>query len=199
VIADAGVPKGAVPGYLGRVLDGAGDPVGTCFQMAHGVLVTACHVLEDIGAASENSPVKVDPLAGGDRFDVTVARVDPVHDLAVLISETGLPGTSGELAATDRMALRAGVTVTGHAEPDDPGHSYRFLNAPGEWAGWTTRDNAVPLGRVIAGAVVPGMSGAPVIRDDEVPSPGWYPAGTTAPTDGSRARCGWPAPRTLSC
>ena len=165
--AGAGVPAGVVPGYLGRVLDGAGDPVGTCFQVAPGVLVTACHVLADIGAASDDSPVQVDPLAGGDSFEVTVARVDPVHDLAVLISDAGLPGTAGELTATDRVALRAGVTVTGHAVPDDPGHRYRFLNATGEWAGWTTRDDAVPLGRMTAAAVVPGMSGAPVIRDDD--------------------------------
>ena len=156
-----------MPGYLGRVLDGAGDPVGTCFQVAPGVLVTACHVLADIGAASDNSPVRVDPLAGGDSFEVTVARVDPVHDLAVLVSDAGLPGTAGPLTATDQMALRAGVTVTGHAVPDDPGHRYRFLNAPGEWAGWTTRDDAVPLGRLISGAVVPGMSGAPVICDSD--------------------------------
>ncbi len=163
----AGVPWGVVPGYLGRVLDGAGVPVGTCFQVAPGVLVTACHVLEDIGAASDSSPLKVDPLAGGDLFEVTVARVDPVHDLAVLTSDARLPGTAGPLTATDRMALRAGVTVTGHVVPDDPGHRYRFLNAAGEWAGWTTRDDAVPLGRMTAAAVVPGMSGAPVIRDGD--------------------------------
>ena len=163
----AGVRLGVVPGYLGRVLDGAGDPVGTCFQVAPGVLVTACHVLADIGAASDDSLVQVDPLAGGDPFAVSVARVDPVHDLAVLVSDAGLPGTAGPLTATDRMGLRAGVTVTGHAVPDDPGHRYRFLNAPGEWAGWTTRDDAVPLGRMTAAAVVPGMSGAPVIRDDD--------------------------------
>jgi hypothetical protein len=167
VNAAAGVPAGLVPGYLGRVLDGAGDPVGTCFQVAPGVLVTACHVLADIGAASDNSPVQVDPLADGDPFEVTVARVDPVHDLAVLTCDAMLPGTAGPLTATDRVALRAGVTVTGHAVPDDPGHRYRFLNAPGEWAGWTTRDDAVPLGRMTAAAVVPGMSGAPVIRDDD--------------------------------
>ena len=39
------------------------------------------------------------------------------------------------LTATDQMALRTEVTVTGHACSDDPGHTYRFLNASGEWAG----------------------------------------------------------------
>jgi len=74
---------GPVPGYLGRVLSG-GVPVGTCFQVAPGVLVTAWHVLNDIGGAALDNPVQVDPLAGGDPFGATVARLDPVHDLAVL-------------------------------------------------------------------------------------------------------------------
>jgi tetratricopeptide (TPR) repeat protein len=157
---------GRVPGYLGRILDGQGGPVGTCFQVVAGVLVTAWHVLEDIGAA-EDAEVAIDPLAGGDGFVAVVARVDPMHDIAVLTSETALPTSAGPLTATDRMALRAGVTVTGHAMPDDPGHSYRFLDSAGEWAGGTTRDDAVPLGRVNAGSVVKGMSGAPVIRDGD--------------------------------
>ena len=46
----AGGADGRVPGYLGRVLDGDGAPVGTCFQVAPGVLVTAWHVLDEIGA-----------------------------------------------------------------------------------------------------------------------------------------------------
>ena len=157
---------GPVPGYLGRVLAG-GVPVGTCFQVAPGVLVTAWHVLNDIGAADPDSRVRVDPLPGGDPFEATVARLDPVHDLAVLAADTALPGTAGALTATDQMTMRAPVTVTGHAEPEDQGHTYRFLNAPGEWAGWTTRDDTVPLGRMTSGAVVPGMSGAPVICDGD--------------------------------
>ena len=155
-----------VPDYLGRILDG-GDPVGTCFQVAPGVLVTAWHVLNDIGAAAPDSPVQVDPLRGGDPFEATVARLDATHDLAVLVSGTSLPAIAGLLTATDQMTIRAPVTVTGHAEPQDQGNTYRFLNAPGEWAGWTTRDNTVPLGRMTANALVPGMSGAPVICEGD--------------------------------
>ena len=165
--AAAGVSDARVPGYLGRVLDGDGDPVGTCFQVAPGVLVTAWHVLDDIGAAAEDARVRIDPLAGGEAFDAAVARMDPLRDLAVLTSAAGLPTVAGPLTATDQMPLRVTVTVTGHAVPDDPGHTYRFLNAPGEWAGGTTRDEAVPLGRMTSSAVVPGMSGAPVICDSD--------------------------------
>ena len=157
---------GPVPGYLGRVLND-GAPVGTCFQVKPGVLVTAWHVLNDIGAADLDSPVQVDPLTGGDPFEATVARLDPVHDLAVLTARTTLPATAGTLTATDQMTMRAPLTVTGHAEPEDQGHTYRFLNAPGEWAGWTTRDDAVPLGRMTSSDVVPGMSGAPVTCDGD--------------------------------
>ena len=162
-----GVPDGRVPGYLGRVLDGDGDPVGTCFQVAPGVLVTAWHVLEDIGAAADDARVGVDPLAGGEAFGAAVVRMDPLRDLAALAANTRLPEVTAALTATDQMPLRAKVTVTGHAAPDDPGHTYRFLDAPGEWAGATTRDDAVPLGRMTSSAVVPGMSGAPVIRDGD--------------------------------
>ena len=79
----------------------------------------------------------------------------------------GLKGVAGPLAAADSLPLRALVSVTGHAVPDDPGHSYRFPVAPGEWAGGTTRDDAVPLGRLTSSGVVPGMSGAPVVRDGD--------------------------------
>jgi hypothetical protein len=167
VTTAAGVADARVPGYLGRVLDGGGAPVGTCFQVAPGVLVTAWHVLDDIGAAAENARVRIDPLAGGEAFDATVARLDPLRDLAVLTCAAGLPAVTGPLWATDQMPLRVQVTVTGHAVPDDPGHMYRFLNAPGEWAGGTTRDEVVPLGRMTSSAVVPGMSGGPVICDSD--------------------------------
>jgi hypothetical protein len=167
VTTAAGIPDARVPGYLGRVLDGAGAPVGTCFQVAPGVLATAWHVLDDLGAVTENARVRIDPLAGGRAFEAAVVRMDPLRDLAVLTTATGLSAAAGPLVATDQVPLRATVTVTGHAAPDDPGHMYRFLNAPGEWAGGTTRDDAVPLGRMTSTAVVPGMSGAPVIRDSD--------------------------------
>ena len=46
--------------------------------------MTAWHVLDDIGAASEDARVRVDPLAGGAAFGAAVARLDPLRDLAVL-------------------------------------------------------------------------------------------------------------------
>ena len=134
-------------------------PVGTCFQVATGMLVTAWHVLNDIGASAQDAPVRVDPLSGGAAFSAQVARLDPVHDLAVITTGTPPPAMVGAFTRTDRVVLRTQVTVTGHVLVGDD-RTYRFLNAPGEWAGGTTRDDAVPLGRLTSTAVVRGMSGA---------------------------------------
>ena len=159
-----------VPGYLGRVLAADGNPVGTCFQVAPGVLVTAWHVLDGIGGGVEGgvegTEVAVVPLAGGEPFHAVVARVHAPRDLAVLRAAAELPAVIGPLALTDQVRLGSDVTVTGYAA-DDPGRSHQFLTAPGEWAGATTRDGSIPLGRMTSSAVVPGMSGAPVIRDDD--------------------------------
>jgi tetratricopeptide (TPR) repeat protein len=156
--------EGSVPAYLGRILDGGGGPVGTCFQVAPGVLVTAWHVLDEFAGAVPDARVLVDPLGGGESFQTTVARLDQVHDLAVLTCEDRLPGTAGELVATDRMAPGTPVTVTGHCVIDDAGHTARSLTTIGQWAGPATWEDAMPTGRMTAESLLPGMSGAPVIR-----------------------------------
>ena len=110
--AAGGVADGRVPGYLGRVLDDDKEPVGTCFQVAPGVLVTAWHVLDDIGEASEDAQVWVDPLTGGEAFGTVVRRLDPVHDLAVLgCTDRALPSCAGPLVPADEVALRAPVSA----------------------------------------------------------------------------------------
>ncbi|WP_330232606.1 CHAT domain-containing protein [Nocardia sp. NBC_00508] len=158
-----------VPGYLGRILDGA-YPVGSCFQVAPGVIATALHVLDDIDAGREGAVVRVDALAGGiPAFEATVTRTDALHDLAVLNSRGRLSESVAGWAATDRIDLTVPAVVTGVSVfPDE--HTHRFLDAPGYWGGGTTRDDEIPLGRFVSSAVVRGMSGAPVRRlsDDVV-------------------------------
>ena len=161
-VADARVPE-----YLGRVLDENNDPAGTCFQVATGVLVTAWHVLDHIGAAAENVRVRIDPLASGKAFDAVVARLDQAHDLAVLVSEGHLSASAEELIATDQMAPRTAVTVTGHSVITDSGRIARSLTTIGQWTGPATWEDAPPAGRMTAEALMPGMSGAPVIRDSD--------------------------------
>ncbi|GIJ26736.1 hypothetical protein Vqi01_18980 [Micromonospora qiuiae] len=158
-------PDERVPGFLGRVLNASGRPEGTCFQVAPGVFVTAWHVLRNISAGTADTGdiggvVQVDPLGGGDGFAAQIVNVDRVHDLGVLRAESGLPAVAPGVTATDGVELRAEVVVTGSVDLPDS-HEFRFLDAPGHWAGGTTR-NGVRLGRLTANAVMRGMSGAPV-------------------------------------
>ena len=164
--AASGVLDGPVPGYLGRVLDG-GVPVGTCFQVKPGVLVTAWHVLDGIGAAGLGTRVGVDPLAGGGASEARVARLDQAHDLAVLVCDVHLPAITGDLVATDQMAPRTAVTVTGHCVIAGSGRTARSLTTIGRWTGPAMWEDATPTGRMTAEALLPGMSGAPVIRDSD--------------------------------
>ncbi|MGI9000361.1 MAG: trypsin-like peptidase domain-containing protein [Pseudonocardia sp.] len=151
-----------VAGFLGRVLDDAGGPVGTCFQVAPGVVVTAWHVLDELGAGNRDAVVRLDPLQGGEPTDARVTAVDPVHDLAALSVVAPLSDSVAGLAATDEVHLSTAVSITGAPTVADQ-HTYRHLDAVGAWAGGTTRDDQVPLGRLTASAVLPGMSGAPVL------------------------------------
>jgi Trypsin-like peptidase domain len=150
---------------LGRVLTGAeGEPVGTCFQVAPGVAVTAWHVLDAVDAGGPGDVVWVDPLAGGAAAAGRVGRVDPVHDLAVVVLGVPLPAGVPGLSLTDAESMSSPVVMTGVAELHDPPHSYRFWDASGSMQGGTTRDEAVPLGRVESSAVMVGMSGTAVRR-----------------------------------
>lgn len=156
-----------VPGYLGRVLDGVGEPAGTCFQVEPGLLVTAWHVLVEVGAGDVGAVVGVDglPAAGAPAVPAEVLRVDPVHDLAVLRREAPLPASVVGLSASDEVRLTTPTVVTGHVLLDDPGHAeepQRYLDAPGTWAGGAMRADSIPLGRLTSSDVLRGMSGAPV-------------------------------------
>ncbi|MFD4602225.1 tetratricopeptide repeat protein [Streptomyces sp. NPDC058464] len=161
-------PLDRVPGYLGRVLHEDG-PIGTCFQVAPGLLVTAWHVLDCVEAGAVGASVRVDPLSGGGAFDAVVARVDPVHDLAVIRAQQALPQSVVGWERTDGQEYGTPLVITGAPEVSDV-HEYRFLDARGTCEGGTVRDDAVPLGRARAQDVLPGMSGAPVRRagDDKV-------------------------------
>ena len=105
----------AVPCYLGRVLDASGAPVGTCFQVEPGLLVTAWHVLVDLDAGDVGGVVLVDGLPPGDAAAVPaeVVRVDPVHDLAVLRRSVPLPASVVGLVRADDVPPKTAVMVTG--------------------------------------------------------------------------------------
>ncbi len=163
-------PDRRVPAYLGRVLDADGEPAGTCFQVAPGIVATAWHVLNEVGAGAVDAEVAIDPLPGGESQVGTVVAIDPAADLAVVRLTTPLEASIAGLAATDNVAKTEPVDVTGVSQIDDPGHMYRFLDGPGTWGGATLRGDAHQLGWMACNIVTPGMSGAPVRRrsDDVV-------------------------------
>ena len=84
------------------------------------MLVTAWHVLDDIGAAAEDARVQVDPLAGGEAFEAAVARLDPPRDLAVLAAAVRLPAVAGPLTATDQMTTARAGHGDGACRAGDP-------------------------------------------------------------------------------
>jgi len=141
--------------------------VGTCFQVAGSVLVTAWHVLVEVGAEGVGATVAVDGLQAGAAGPVAavVVAADAVHDVAVLRRAEPLPASEPRLALSTEQAIGTPVVVSGHGLLDDPGVApLRHADAPGVWAGGAMRDDAVALGRVTSQDVLKGMSGAPVRR-----------------------------------
>jgi tetratricopeptide (TPR) repeat protein len=149
--------------FLGRVVGGDGTPVGTCFQVGSGVLVTALHVLADLGASAIGDVLGVGPVGGGAVHEATVERVDEVHDLAVLRTQCALAQSCSEMAVSDTVREDVSVTIAGFPTVEDEGHDYALLTSGGAWRGPVLRDGVL-WARVQADAVMPGMSGAPVLR-----------------------------------
>jgi Trypsin-like peptidase domain len=155
-----------VEGFLGRILDTYGNPIGTCFQVADRVIVTAWHVLNDLGADTVGATVTLDPLRGGAAIEARVIGTDPTHDLALLQPGVALPNVVKGIAPSDHVELGTSVTITGvvQVEGDD---DHRYLDAPGTWAGRARRKDGVRMSRVTSDAVMKGMSGSPVIRNPD--------------------------------
>src|SRR6476646_2744522 len=123
-----------VPAYLGRVLDEVDQPIGTCFQVSPGILATAWHVLDSLGAGEVGCIVKVDALGGsGGPWEAVVRAVDELADLAVLETPDQLDASVAGFRSTDGEQLGCELVVTGVSEVEDPGHEYRFLDALGTW------------------------------------------------------------------
>jgi tetratricopeptide (TPR) repeat protein len=160
------LPDLRIPQYLGRVLNGHGSPVGTCFQVVPTLLITAWHVLADVNLAEVGSSVVIDALSGGQTIDARVACLDETHDLAAIRTTAPLPA-SVELGNTDSVTLREKISVTGYGVVENDPVGYRYLIATGRWSGTTLRNDGVRLGCMTAQRVIRGMSGAPVILDAE--------------------------------
>ena len=105
--ADAmGIDPRVAP-YLGRVLDADGDPAGTCFQVTSGVLVTAWHVLDAVGAGGEGATVAAGSAAGRRRPGRRGWNA-PIRCTIWRCWSTAepLPGSVAGLAASDEVDYR---------------------------------------------------------------------------------------------
>jgi len=93
------------PGFLGRVLDEHGHPAGTCFQLAPGVLVTACHVLADLGHRVVSG--RYNSTDGWLGHSVWVARTEHLRHLLDGVAEVAM-----ERPVTGAVELVFEVTAT---------------------------------------------------------------------------------------
>lgn len=167
-MSDTGADR--VPSFLGRVLDDDGAAAGSCFQFPGGIIVTAWHVLADLGRDVEGAEVATDVLDGPPAAAAArVLSLDPARDLAVLHRERPFASSAPGLAVSGAVRLRTDGYVMGVSQVDDPGHDYGLVTATGTWEGPVRRDG-VDIARFSSTSVLPGMSGAPLLRiaDDVV-------------------------------
>ncbi|WP_194904353.1 S1 family peptidase [Catenulispora rubra] len=173
--------------YVGIVGDSAGNPVGTCFQVAEGILVTAWHVIEqtwgrdsgialdvggprEAGAPEGSRTVSIRPMPPGEpSFTAEVVAADRENDLAVLRSSNCLKASVELLAASDKQASGTAFTTIGYADHVGVGE-FKYRTLKGSVNGLDQKpDNVVMLGCQLPMATT-GFSGAPLLRagDDAV-------------------------------
>ena len=121
-------------GYLGARPRRGGCSVGTCFQLdPAGIVVTAWHVLDDLGAGDVGAAVSVDPLrraVAARAAEVAGGGSGARPGRAALASAVAGDCVAG-LAATDEVASAyPGVDVTGVVGGGGR-HTYRHLDAAG--------------------------------------------------------------------
>jgi S1-C subfamily serine protease len=149
--------------YLGQVLNKEGTPVGTSFQAAPGILVTARHILEGLLDDEIGALVRVASLQGGPARSARVLHLNRSSDLAILELAEPFSGLVIGFAASDELPSQEPVTITG--VEFNANHDLLIGYALGLWIGPVIHDNA-RRGLVKARGVTPGMSGAPVLRRD---------------------------------
>src|SRR5579862_3868373 len=94
------------PTYLARILNTAGNPIGTGFQVTSGWVITAFHVLRNLGCEATGSTVSIDAFAGGlDPISAEVINVLPAHDLALLQLERPLDSSVPGFAPSDEQEI----------------------------------------------------------------------------------------------
>jgi hypothetical protein len=154
-------------GYQATILTDQSQPVGTCFQIAPGILVTAYHVVT-VATSGEGSQVYFRPLSGGAVGTADFVRGDERLDLAVLHTGTPLPQSASHLAYSDIQAPDTSFNLIGYGRlPESDGEKDldRAITT-GKWEG-TYEYDGIERVRARADGVVQGLSGCPVVRQDD--------------------------------
>jgi uncharacterized protein YegL len=148
---------------LGRVLNRDGVVVGTCFQVAPGVFVTASHVLGAAGTGRGDVPtsVELEPISGGKRLQARVSRLDHQHDLAILESDSSFSTAAPPLA---RDPSFDSISVFGLTERSGHDSSYQSLNLSSQWTGRAQGNLLLDI-PITAKDTVQSLSGAPVVSN----------------------------------
>lgn len=162
----------AFPQFLGRIIDSDGEPIGTCFQVLPGFLVSARHVVAEAGGGQIPPTIEFTEMSANWQASGRVARVereDQVNDLVLLRTDQPLTGSISHLALSDLQAQNTPVWLGGYAiQQDSTGeHHYRFLETAGRWEGRREDAHGVVRGVAHANGTAKGMSGCPVVRTSD--------------------------------
>lgn len=155
--------------FLGRIVDTDGEPVGTCFQVVPGFLVSALHVVVSAGGGQVPPTVGFVEMSRSGQTGRRIARVereDQINDLVLLRTDQPMPRSVSHLSLSDVQAQNTPVWLGGYAiQQDSTGlNSYPFLETSGRWEGQREDTNGVVRGVAHASGTAKGMSGCPIVR-----------------------------------
>jgi hypothetical protein len=155
--------------FLGRLNTADGTPIATTFNFAPFLWCTALHAVQAIEnptGDTHNSRITLDHLRSTGRrpLQAELLAADSLSDLAILYCAKSPEPPPITFAASDSMTLGTPVLITGHAVLEDPGRRLRYVDALGTWSGTAMREDKLLLARISSKDVLPGMSGAPVLR-----------------------------------
>lgn len=140
-----------------------GGAVGSAFEVGHGYLITAWHVVAACQAGGSSASIRLRWL-GTDRTALAeLVDSERENDLALLRMSTSFISTPPVFASA---APGDDVCITGSGSLADPEHDYEYLSAVGQVQGPALRDGSPLLAAKMSGVAV-GMSGSPVWRTSD--------------------------------
>ena len=146
--------------YLGHIVDDGQNIVGTGFQVAPGLLITALHVVGPLALQDPESEVQLVPFGGNQPQRAVIQAAAGDLDLALLRYEEPFTGASSGFALTRAVdpGTRVEVVVASSAG--------QLARVNAMWRGTRSSPGGVRQGQLLTPELerAPGMSGGPVVR-----------------------------------